>query len=192
MPKPRGTPHPGDPRKPHPPSFRAMERRIWAASRRRQAPAPVLSRAHDVSDSGSAGVVRSSVPGRRRGDGPDDMATGTQGGRSSGMRWGAWRGSVRQRWMRRRQLLRRANCGCPPARPARGWCRCRARRRACSPPCPTTRTIPGSSSAGSRAPISPTCSTLGGASGRAPALKTCASTTCATASPAARRRWAGA
>ena len=37
----------------------------------------------------------------------------------------------------------------------------------------------------SRGAISPTCNTRGGASGRGPALKTCASTTCATASPAA-------
>ena len=50
---------------------------------------------------------------------------------------------------------------------ARGWCRCRARRWVCSPPCFATQTTPGALPAGSRAPISPTFSTPGGASRRA-------------------------
>ena len=71
-----------------------------------------------------------------------------------------------------------------------GGCRCRGRRQACSPPCLATRTTLGSLPAGSRGVISLTFNTPGGA--RAPGSTTCAFTTCGTASPRARWRWARA
>ena len=64
--------------------------------------------------------------------------------------------------------------------------------QASSPPCLVTRTILGSLPTGSRAPISPSCNILGGASERAPVWTTCASTISGTASPRARWRWARA